>query len=155
MRMVTIPNQLSVSKAFQEFNEDARMKPSTHYERVVGVTEELIKGPLLTRDRSPHLVDRYSECLGSAAELTGRVKSTRYVNVSPNATDLGEESLLSQPAVLETGPPQPYNDVGARAHQAPKKIGAMLLAHQHNRAEVDAEVIRRRPARRALAFRLA
>lgn len=61
MRMITIPNQSSVAKAFQEFDEQGRMKPSPYYERVVDVMEELVKFTLLTRDRASHLVDRYSE----------------------------------------------------------------------------------------------
>jgi arsenic resistance protein ArsH len=61
MRMITIPNQSSVAKAFQEFDESGRMKPSAYYDRVVDVMEELVKFTLLTRDVSPYLVDRYSE----------------------------------------------------------------------------------------------
>jgi arsenic resistance protein ArsH len=59
--MITIPNQSSVAKAFQEFDEAGRMKPSAYYERVVDVMEELMKFTLLTRDRADYLVDRYSE----------------------------------------------------------------------------------------------
>ena len=73
MRMITIPNQSSVAKAFQEFDEAGRMKPSSYYERVVDVMEELMKFTLLTRDVSPYLVDRYSERRESAAELSKRV----------------------------------------------------------------------------------
>ncbi|MEO8874829.1 MAG: arsenical resistance protein ArsH, partial [Polyangiaceae bacterium] len=61
MRMFTIPNQSSVAKAFQEFEEDGRMKPSAYYERLVDVMEELFKFTLLLRDRSDYLVRRYSE----------------------------------------------------------------------------------------------
>ena len=61
MRMITIPNQSSVAKAFQEFDEAGRMKPSAYYDRVVDVMEELVKFTLLTRDRAGYLVDRYSE----------------------------------------------------------------------------------------------
>ena len=61
MRMITIPNQSSVAKAYQEFTEEGRMKPSAYYDRVVDVMEELVKFTLLTRGVSHHLTDRYSE----------------------------------------------------------------------------------------------
>jgi arsenical resistance protein ArsH len=61
MRMITIPNQSSVPKAYTEFDDDGRMKPGPLYERVVDVMEELVKFTLLTRDRSDFLTDRYSE----------------------------------------------------------------------------------------------
>ena len=61
MRMVTIPNQSSVANAYQEFNENGRMKPSAYYERLVDVMEELFKFTLLMRDRSDYLTSRYSE----------------------------------------------------------------------------------------------
>ena len=61
MRMVTIPNQSSVAKAYQEFDAAGRMLPSPYYDRVVDVMEELVKFTLLVRDRSDYLVDRYSE----------------------------------------------------------------------------------------------
>ena len=73
MRMLTIPNQSSVAKAFLEFDEAGRMKPSAYYERVVDVMEELMKFTLLTRDVSPWLTDRYSERLESAEALSKRV----------------------------------------------------------------------------------
>ncbi len=73
MRMLTIPNQSSVAKAFAEFTEDGRMKPSAFYDRMVDVVEELFKFTLLTRDVSPYLVDRYSERKESADELSKRV----------------------------------------------------------------------------------
>ncbi len=73
MRMLTIPNQSSVAKAFMEFDEAGRMKPSAYYDRVVDVMEELVKFTLLTRDVAPYLVDRYSERKESAEQLAKRV----------------------------------------------------------------------------------
>ena len=73
MRMLTIPNQSSVPKAFMEFDDADRMRPSAYYDRVVDVMEELVKFTLLTRDVAPYLVDRYSERRESAAALAARV----------------------------------------------------------------------------------
>lgn len=73
MRMITIPNQSSVPKAFAEFDEHDRMKPSSYYDRVVDVMEELVKFTLLTRNCAGYLVDRYSERKESAQELSKRV----------------------------------------------------------------------------------
>ena len=73
MRMLTIPNQSSVAKAFLEFDEAGRMKPSSYYDRVVDVMEELVKFTWLTRDVSPYLVDRYSERKETAEQLSKRV----------------------------------------------------------------------------------
>ena len=74
MRMITIPNQSSVAKAWQEFSDDGRMRQSSYYDRVVDVVEELVKFTLMTRDRSDYLVDRYSERKGAAdaADLARR-----------------------------------------------------------------------------------
>lgn len=73
MRMLTIPNQSSVAKAFLEFEDDGRMKPSSYYNRIVDVVEELVKFTLLTRDNKDHLVNRYSERVESSEELSKRV----------------------------------------------------------------------------------
>ncbi|MEQ4661685.1 arsenical resistance protein ArsH [Providencia rettgeri] len=77
MRMITIPNQSSVAKAWQEFDEDGRMKPSSYYDRIVDVMEELVKFTLLTRGNSAYLVDRYSERKESAEELSQRVNQSK------------------------------------------------------------------------------
>ena len=73
MRMITIPNQSSIPKAFLEFDENDRMKPSSYYTRIVDVMEELYKFTLLTRGQSTYLTDRYSERVESAEELSKRV----------------------------------------------------------------------------------
>lgn len=62
MRMFTIPNQSSVAKAWQEFDDQGRMKPSSYYERIVDVMEELVRFTILLRPYGQDvLVDRYSE----------------------------------------------------------------------------------------------
>ncbi|RPG68499.1 MAG: arsenical resistance protein ArsH [Flavobacteriaceae bacterium TMED42] len=73
MRMFTIPNQSSVAKAFLEFDDNDRMKPSGYYNRIVDVMEELVKFTLLLRDNKDFLVDRYSERVESAEQLMKRV----------------------------------------------------------------------------------
>ncbi|MFZ4835182.1 arsenical resistance protein ArsH [Rouxiella sp. Mn2063] len=77
MRMITIPNQSSIAKAWQEFDDAGRMKPSAYYDRIVDVMEELMKFTLLTRGNSAYLVDRYSERKESAAELSARVNQVK------------------------------------------------------------------------------
>ncbi len=73
MRMITIPNQSSIPKAFLEFDDNNRMLSSPLYQRVVDVCEELVKFTWLTRGRSAYLTDRYSERVESAEELSQRV----------------------------------------------------------------------------------
>ncbi|MGB3470275.1 MAG: arsenical resistance protein ArsH [Erythrobacter sp.] len=73
MRLLTIPNQSSTPKAFLEFDDAGRMKPSPFYDRMVDVMEELMKFTLLTRDNKDCLLDRYSERKESAAALSKRV----------------------------------------------------------------------------------
>ena len=76
MRCLTIPNQSSVPKAFQQFGDDDRMLPSPYYDRMVDVMEELVKFTRLTRDSADYLVDRYSERKESGAALIARVNAT-------------------------------------------------------------------------------
>jgi Sodium Bile acid symporter family len=76
MWMVTLPNQSSVAKAFQEFDENDRMKPSPYIERIVDVMEEQVKFTWLTRDVSPCLVDRCSERKEAAEDLMKRVSQS-------------------------------------------------------------------------------
>lgn len=73
MRLLTIPNQSSTPKAFLEFDDAGRMKPSPFYDRMVDVMEELMKFTLLTRDKTEYLLDRYSERKESAEALSKRV----------------------------------------------------------------------------------
>ncbi|MBX9684613.1 MAG: arsenical resistance protein ArsH [Hyphomicrobium sp.] len=73
MRMITIPNQSSVAKAYDEFDDAGRMRASAYYDRVVDVMEELVKFTLLTRGHSDCLVDRYSERKEAADDLARRV----------------------------------------------------------------------------------
>ena len=73
MRMVTIPNQSSVAKAFLEFDDAGRMKPSPYYNRIVDVMEELMKFTLLLRDNKDYFVDRYSERAETAEQVSQRV----------------------------------------------------------------------------------
>lgn len=76
MRLITIPNQASTPKAFLEFDDNDRMKPSANYDRMVDVMEELVKFTLLTRGRSEYLVERYSERKESKEALIKRVNET-------------------------------------------------------------------------------
>jgi arsenic resistance protein ArsH len=73
MRMITIPNQSSVAKAYEQFDDQGNMKPSSYYDRIVDVMEELVKFTLLTRGVSDYLVSRYSERREDAKKLEVRV----------------------------------------------------------------------------------
>ena len=76
MRLLTIPNQSSTPKAFQQFDDNDRMTPSPNYDRMVDVMEELVKFTLLTRGRSDYLVERYSERKETGEALINRVNQT-------------------------------------------------------------------------------
>ena len=71
MRMVTIPNQSSIPKAWAEF-ENGRMKAGPLYNRIVDVMEELVRFTVMTRGR-PELTDRYSERVETLEETHVRV----------------------------------------------------------------------------------
>ena len=75
IRLLTVPNQSSVARAWDEFDEDGRMKPSSYYNRIVDVMEELVRFTMLTRDIKDMLVDRYSERVENHAELSARVNT--------------------------------------------------------------------------------
>ena len=77
MRLLTIPNQSSVARAWDEFDEAGRMKPSSFYNRLVDVMEELVRFTVLTRDIKDKLVDRYSERVESREELSKRVNAPK------------------------------------------------------------------------------
>lgn len=77
MRMFTIANQSSVPKAWQEFDDEGRMKPSAWYDRIVDVTEELFKMTLILKGHMGYLADRYSERKESHQELSERVNQTK------------------------------------------------------------------------------
>lgn len=78
MRMVTIPNQSSVPKVFAEFDDSGRMKPSPYYNRIVDVVEELVKFTHMVRGRSDYLVDRYSERVETAEQVSMRVNQRSH-----------------------------------------------------------------------------
>ena len=82
MRCITIPNQSSVPKAFQQFGDNDRMLASPFYDRMVDVMEELVKFTLLTRGCADYLVNRYSERLETGKELIERV-ATRSISSFP------------------------------------------------------------------------
>lgn len=90
MRMFTIPNQSSVAKAFTEFDEDGRMKPSGYYDRIVDVMEELVRFTVLLRPHAAQLVDRYSErkAAGTPVDAATDLSSIAVQSVAQPAVPL-------------------------------------------------------------------
>lgn len=84
MRMFTIPNQSSVAKAYDEFDEAGRMKPSAYYDRIVDVMEELFKFTLLIRERSDYLTSRYSERKEEGLEKAKKLAALAMSHESQN-----------------------------------------------------------------------
>ncbi len=88
MRMITIPNQSSVAKAFMEFDDNGRMKPSSYYDRIVDVMEELVRFTVLTRAHAGQLVGSLfrTESLGRADRCGQRpVRHRHQVGLAPAA----------------------------------------------------------------------
>ena len=83
MRMFTIPNQSSVAKAYEEFDEAGRMKPSSYYDRIVDVVEELVRFTVLLRPHADQLVDRYSERKERNEPVDTHVEAAGLVSRSP------------------------------------------------------------------------
>lgn len=83
MRMVTIPNQSSVAKAWQEFDDLGRMRASSYYERIVDVMEELVRFTVLLRPHTETLTDRYSERLDSARKSSSARLAAMAVSEAP------------------------------------------------------------------------
>ncbi|MGB1027762.1 MAG: arsenical resistance protein ArsH, partial [Rhodospirillaceae bacterium] len=77
MRMVTIPNQSSIAKAWQEFDDAGRMRPSPYYNRIVDVMEELVKFTLMTRGRNEALTNRYSERVDQLAKEAPKIDTSK------------------------------------------------------------------------------
>src|SRR3546814_11571773 len=96
MRMITIPNQSSVAKAYAEFDDAGRMLPSSYYDRIVDVAEELVRFTVLTRGHADQPVDRYSEPKDRDAsvapvirdsgltETLGPMAGTEYPSATPH-----------------------------------------------------------------------
>lgn len=106
MRLITIPNQSSVAKAWDEFDGDDRMKPGPFYNRVVDVMEELTKFTLLTRSQAGYLVDRYSERVESLEKLSQRVNMPKAV-AAETAVPAAKVEVAETPKASSCCTPKP------------------------------------------------
>jgi len=78
MRMIVIPNQASIPKAWTEFSEDGSLKDTSFRSRVVDVVDELFKFTSLLRDQQPYFIQRFSEQKDASAQY---LKETAQVPV--------------------------------------------------------------------------
>ena len=147
MRMITIPNQSSVAKAYEQFDDKGRMKPSSYYDRVVDVMEELMKFTLLTRDVAPYLTDRYSERKESAAKLEARVKLGRSSDVILHARHSAVMPALSRAssAKLNDTVDAPGSRPGHDREDSNPQIAVLHVRHRGRvRADVPLQTMRPR-----------
>ncbi|MES2095909.1 MAG: arsenical resistance protein ArsH [Pseudomonadota bacterium] len=86
MRMFTIPNQSSVAMAYKEFDEAGRMRPSSYYDRIIDVMEELVRFTVLMRPHAAQLVDRYSERKAAGLRIEAEDHSAVAVTAQPRAS---------------------------------------------------------------------
>jgi arsenic resistance protein ArsH len=103
MRMFTIPNQSSVAKAYEEFDEGGRMRPSSYYDRIVDVMEELVRFTVLLRPHTQQLVDR-AERAGRAGDHprgAGKIGYQGLTDVGQFRWDLHTSSGRSPDGQLE------------------------------------------------------
>eukprot|EP01031_Cornospumella_fuschlensis_P016571 gene16571-20251_t len=101
MRMITIPNQSSVAKAYDEFDAAGRMKPSAYYDRVVDVMEELVKFTLLTRPVAGYLTDRYSERKTAADAMEAELQPDLEVALHPPSRPTRRWQVISALGVMQ------------------------------------------------------
>lgn len=68
LRMVVVPNQASIPRAYAEFDDGGTLREGPLRSRVVDVVDELFRYTLLLRDQQPFLLQRYSERRAAAAK---------------------------------------------------------------------------------------
>jgi len=113
MRMVVVPNQASIPRAYTEFDDQGLLKASSLKDRVVDVIDELFKYTLLLRDQQPYLLQRYSE-VNAAAK-----KNLEATEKPADANTLAE---LCNPLII---------DVRSAKEVAANKGGEAVLGSVH------------------------